>query len=54
MIASPSSSYISSEYYLKGEQNSPIKHEYRRGEVYAMTQPLRVNVNEILIRPTDQ
>lgn len=36
MIASPSSSYISSEDYLKGEQNSPIKHEYRRGEVYAM------------------
>ena len=36
MIANPSSSYISSEDYLKGEQVSLIKHEYRRGEVYAM------------------
>lgn len=36
MIASPSSGYISSEDYLKEERNSPIKHEYRRGDVYAM------------------
>jgi Uma2 family endonuclease len=36
MVANPSYSYISSEDYLQGEQNSPIKHEYRDGEVYAM------------------
>jgi hypothetical protein len=28
--------YISPEVYLEGERVSPIKHEYRRGEVYAM------------------
>ncbi|GBF80919.1 Uma2 family endonuclease [Aphanothece sacrum] len=28
--------YISPEIYLEGERVSPIKHEYRRGEVYAM------------------
>ncbi|MBD2740908.1 Uma2 family endonuclease [Coleofasciculus sp. FACHB-1120] len=28
--------YISKEDYLEGEQVSPIKHEYRRGQVYAM------------------
>ena len=44
MIASPSSSYISSEDYLKGEQNSPIKHEYRQGEVYAMAGASNVHV----------
>lgn len=36
MVASPNSSYISPEDYLKGEETSPIKHEYRQGEVYAM------------------
>ncbi len=44
MIASPSSSYISSEDYLKGEQVSLIKHEYRRGEVYAMAGASNVHV----------
>jgi Uma2 family endonuclease len=29
--------YISPEEYLEGEQVSPIKHEYRRGHVYAMS-----------------
>jgi hypothetical protein len=29
--------YISPEDYLEGERVSPIKHEYRRGLVYAMT-----------------
>ena len=29
--------YISPEEYLEGERVSPIKHEYRRGHVYAMT-----------------
>lgn len=28
--------YISREDYLEGERTSPIKHEYRRGQVYAM------------------
>ncbi|MDJ0598901.1 MAG: Uma2 family endonuclease [Crocosphaera sp.] len=28
--------YISPETYLEGERVSPIKHEYRKGQVYAM------------------
>jgi Uma2 family endonuclease len=36
MIANPSYTYISPEDYLQGEETSPIKHEYRQGEVYAM------------------
>lgn len=36
MIATPNSSYISPEDYLKGEEVSPIKHEYRQRQVYAM------------------
>jgi Uma2 family endonuclease len=28
--------YISPEDYLEGERLSPIKHEYRRGSIYAM------------------
>ena len=36
MIFSKSNFYISPEDYLEGEQVSPIKHEYRRGQVYAM------------------
>jgi hypothetical protein len=28
--------YISPEIYLEGERVSPIKHEYRQGQVYAM------------------
>jgi Uma2 family endonuclease len=28
--------YLSPEIYLAGEKVSPIKHEYRRGQVYAM------------------
>ncbi len=28
--------YISPELYLEGERVSPIKHEYRKGQVYAM------------------
>ena len=36
MIFSKSKFYISPEDYLEGEQVSPIKHEYRRGQVYAM------------------
>lgn len=36
MIISKSNFYISPQDYLEGEQVSPIKHEYRRGQVYAM------------------
>ncbi|MBC6476167.1 MAG: Uma2 family endonuclease [Hormoscilla sp. GM102CHS1] len=37
MIASKSYTYISPEEYLESEKISPIKHEYRQGEVYAMS-----------------
>ncbi|HEY9606140.1 MAG TPA: Uma2 family endonuclease [Allocoleopsis sp.] len=36
MTVSPNYAYISPEDYLEGEKISPIKHEYIRGEVYAM------------------
>jgi Uma2 family endonuclease len=36
MTISKSQFYISREDYLEGERVSPIKHEYRRGQVYAM------------------
>ena len=37
MFANKNKFYISPEDYLEGEKVSPIKHEYRRGHVYAMT-----------------
>ncbi len=37
MVISKNNFYISPEDYLEGERASPIKHEYRRGHVYAMT-----------------
>ncbi|NJK76833.1 MAG: Uma2 family endonuclease [Oscillatoriales cyanobacterium RU_3_3] len=36
MIVSKSYTYVSVEDYLAGEKISPIKHEYRHGEIYAM------------------
>ena len=36
MTISKNQFYISPEDYLEGERVSPIKHEYRRGHVYAM------------------
>lgn len=36
MAISKDYNYISPEDYLKGEEVSPIRHEYIRGEVYAM------------------
>lgn len=36
MIATPSYDYISPAEYLQEEESSPIKHEYRQGQVYAM------------------
>ncbi|HLO49664.1 MAG TPA: Uma2 family endonuclease [Kamptonema sp.] len=37
MFVSKNKFYISPEDYLESERQSPIKHEYRRGHVYAMT-----------------
>ena len=37
MFANKNKFYISKEDYLEGEKVSPIKHEYRKGHVYAMT-----------------
>ena len=36
MSVSKNSTYVSPEIYLEGEKVSPIKHEYRQGEIYAM------------------
>ncbi len=36
MITNKNQFYISPKDYLEGELVSPIKHEYRRGQVYAM------------------
>uniref|UniRef100_A0A1D9G364 Uncharacterized protein n=1 Tax=Moorena producens (strain JHB) TaxID=1454205 RepID=A0A1D9G364_MOOP1 len=36
MIADKSPNYISQEDYLAQEEDSPIKHEYSDGEIYAM------------------
>ncbi|MCC3489056.1 MAG: Uma2 family endonuclease [Microcoleus sp. PH2017_25_DOB_D_A] len=36
MTLSKSYNYVSPECYLEGEKVSPIKHEYRQGEIYAM------------------
>lgn len=36
MIVNQNQFYFSPEEYLAGERESPIKHEYRRGQIYAM------------------
>jgi len=36
MVVSQNTVYISHANYLKGEEISPVRHEYIRGEVYAM------------------
>jgi Uma2 family endonuclease len=36
MVAASAFPYVSPEDYLAAETTSPIKHEYRDGEVYAM------------------
>ncbi len=44
MTVSPNYAYISPEDYLEGERVSPIKHEYIRGEVYAMAGASKAHV----------
>ncbi|MBW4550126.1 MAG: Uma2 family endonuclease [Aphanocapsa sp. GSE-SYN-MK-11-07L] len=44
MIASLNSSYMPPEEYLKAEQDSLIKHEYRQGLVYAMAGASNIHV----------
>lgn len=36
MVANSSGGYISPETYLTGEEDSPVKHEYRDGQIYGM------------------
>jgi Uma2 family endonuclease len=44
MIATQNQSYISPEEYLRTEEQSPIKHEYIDGHVYAMAGALDPHV----------
>jgi len=44
MTTSKNQFYISPEDYLEGEQVSPIKHEYRRGHVYAMVRAKKPHI----------
>jgi Uma2 family endonuclease len=52
MFVSKNNFYISPEDYLEGERVSPIKHEYRRGHVYAMTgaKKLHIIITSNLVR----
>src|SRR5512136_252734 len=44
MAVSKSYDYFSLEEYLEGERVSPIKHEYRQGEIYAMAGASKAHV----------
>ena len=44
MVVSKSCTYVSPEDYLAGEKISPIKHEYRQGEIYAMAGASKAHV----------
>ena len=36
MVTNPQFFYVSPEVYLEGERVSPVEHEYRKGQIYAM------------------
>ncbi|HLO50768.1 MAG TPA: Uma2 family endonuclease [Kamptonema sp.] len=44
MIVNKSYIYVSPEDYLEGEKVSPIKHEYRQGNIYAMAGASKAHV----------
>ncbi|TAG97483.1 MAG: Uma2 family endonuclease [Oscillatoriales cyanobacterium] len=48
MVVSKSCTYVSPEDYLAGEKISPIKHEYRQGEIYAMAGASKAHVTVTL------
>jgi NADP-dependent 3-hydroxy acid dehydrogenase YdfG len=51
----PTSSYPSAEEYYAEKEYSPLEAEdVAAAVVYALNQPSRVSVNEILVRPTEQ
>jgi Uma2 family endonuclease len=60
MVANQQKLYISPQDYLAGERVSPIKHEYRRGHVYALREfkiPHAViagNLNQLLNKHLEQ
>jgi NADP-dependent 3-hydroxy acid dehydrogenase YdfG len=51
----PESSYPSAQEYYAQREYTPLEAEdVARAVVYALDQPPRVSVNEILVRPTEQ
>jgi len=51
----PESSYPSAQRYYAEKEYSPLEAEdVAEAAVYALEQPPRVSVNEIMIRPTEQ
>ncbi|WP_017325501.1 Uma2 family endonuclease [Synechococcus sp. PCC 7336] len=44
MVASPAVNHLTPEDYLEGEKKSFVKHEYVRGEVYAMAGASRTHI----------
>jgi NADP-dependent 3-hydroxy acid dehydrogenase YdfG len=51
----PESSYSSAEEYYAEKEYSPLEAEdVAAAVVYALNQPPRVSVSEILVRPTEQ
>jgi NADP-dependent 3-hydroxy acid dehydrogenase YdfG len=51
----PESSYPSAREYYAQREYSPLEAEdIARAVLYAVEQPPRVSVNEILLRPTEQ